>query len=317
MNDRNPPRPLIGPPAFLDRRRYRLLLVAVLLVPFFVPIPRSLQYDPLISELGDRAHVVLLGGVVFFLYWFGPLRGHPWRAALVAALIGGAIEPIQMIFGRHPLWHDFFQDLIGIGIATGYLWWRSRGSRPGLVLMTVLVLVVPWQMRGLPAKLEAIAQAAERFPVLGDFENPGQEILWRSDYDATIEIVPRDDGDEHMLRVVTEPIEKWPGAGMHRFPTDWSGYERLLVDVRASAAGADTIRGGVILSDWPGQNESSWSTWRAAFTPQWRTIEVPLHGLRIDQMERDLDLSDMFSVKVFLTRPSERTTLEIDNVRLE
>lgn len=311
------PEPLVDAPAFLGDWRWRALLAVVLTLPFFVPIPRELQYHLVVGAFGDRLHVVLLGGVACFLYWYGPLRGRLWSAAITAAATGGAIELLQLLVGRHALWHDFRQDLVGIGIAVGFFLWRGRGSRAGFALMAALVLLVPWQMRDLPAKVEAVEEAAARFPLLGDFEDSREAILWETDYDATIDIVPAAPGPGHILRVETDPIEKWPGASMFRFPRDWTGYDRLVVDVRAEADGLDFVRGGIILVDWEGRRQQTWKTWRNWFTPQWRTIEVPLDELRLDSGKQDLDLTDVISLKVYLNRPSAHTVLEIDNVRLE
>ena len=260
---------------------------------------------------------MLLGGVACFLYWYGPLRGRLWSAAITAAAIGGAIELLQMLVGRHALWHDFRQDLVGIGIATGFFLWRGRGSRAGFVLMAALVLLVPWQMRDLPAKAKAVEEAAGRFPVLGEFENPREAMLWEPEYDAMVEIAPLEDGAGHFLRLETGPSEEWPGARMGRFPRDWTGYESLLLDVRAEADGLDFLSGRIVLTDWEGKRQNRWVTRRRWITPQWRTVEIPLEGLRWNNGEQELDLSDVVILQVYLPRPSTHTVLEIDNIRLK
>ncbi len=50
---------------------------------------------------------MLLGGITLLLYWFGPLRGRIWRAALASAVMGGAIEFLQLLVGRPALLTTF------------------------------------------------------------------------------------------------------------------------------------------------------------------------------------------------------------------
>ncbi|MBU8870128.1 MAG: hypothetical protein KOO60_04545 [Gemmatimonadales bacterium] len=308
---------LVAPPTFLDRWRNRVLLVAILLVPFFVPIPRSLQFHVVIAEFGDRLHVVLLGGVTFFLYWYGPLRGKLLRSVVAAAIVGGMIELLQTLVGRHALWHDFFQDLIGIGIATGFLLWRGKGSRPGLSLMIVLMLLVPYQMRELPWKVSAVRVCRDRFPLLADFEHPHEKYIWYEEDDSTQHFLVSDEEHGGVQRVETGPSDSWPGVVMRRFPNDWTGFNRLLVDIRLTEADRDTVPGGIVISDFEGLREAAWKTGSFAATRQWQTVGVSLDDLSLDNADRELDISDIFSLKIFLSRPTGHTMLEIDNLRLE
>lgn len=308
---------LVSPPGFLAHWRVRILLACFLMVPFFVPIPQVLKFHPVISVFGDRLHVVLLGGTALFLYWYGPLRGRLLRALIGAAVIGGLIELLQTQVGRHALWHDFYQDLIGIGIVAGFLLWRGRGSRAGLALMVILLLVVPYQMRELPGTLAGIRFCREHFPVLADFEDSVVMNIWSDDDGGRLQLGASDEAHGQVLKMDTGPSRQWPGAVMRRFPSDWSKFDHLRVDVRLVETPGDTLRGGLILSDRDGYENKDWWTWKFPFTGHWQTIEIPLQELLMESGTRDLDLTDVFSMKIYLSQPATRATVEIDNLRLE
>ena len=181
-------------------------------------------------------------------------------AAAGAAIVGGLIELIQTQVGRHALWHDFFQDLIGIGIVVGFLLWRGKGSRPGLALLLVLVLLVPFQMRELPRKMSAVKLCRDHFPLLSDFDHPLDKYLWGDGENCDLTFMASDDEHRGVLRLETTPSQTWPSARMGRFPRDWSGFDRFLIDIRLADAELDTVSGGILISDFKGMKEKSWKT---------------------------------------------------------
>ena len=50
-------------------------------------------------------------------------------AALLAVVIGGAVEVVQHFTGRDPSWGDWLADILGVGAAL-ILWVLWRGFRP-------------------------------------------------------------------------------------------------------------------------------------------------------------------------------------------
>jgi hypothetical protein len=308
--------PLVDAPAFLQRWHWRVLLALVLLVPFFVPIPRELQNHPVWAGFGDRLHVILLGGTTLFLYWFGPLRGHLLRSVLGAAVIGGLIELLQLLVGRHALWHDFFQDLIGIGIVLGFVTWRGAGSRIGLVLMCSLVVLVPWQMREIPRVMSAKGLSAERFPLLADFETERERWLWSDDYDAEVGFAARADGTGTALILRAPSKGLWPAAVHGRFPADWSNYDELVMEVRLVESAADSVRAVLAVQDYEGYRASR--SIRRSFhaTNEWRTVALRLYPLEDPPPRGELDLQDVFSLRVMVPQPEVEAVLAIDNLRL-
>ena len=190
----SPREPAWPEPRVFTDWRLRALGVALLLVPFFVPVPVELRRHVLIATLGDRLHMVLLAGAALALYWRGPLRGRLPAAALAAAALGGAIELLQELVGRQALFHDFVLDVMGIAMVVGWILWRGHGRREGVALILAMLAVTAFQLRELPPVMIAADRAGARFPVLEDCRDPVGAALWGDDNGAVLTYVVESDG---------------------------------------------------------------------------------------------------------------------------
>ena len=312
-----PPRdPAWPPPRLLARWQTWTVLMAVLVVPFFVPIPVQLRRDLLIATLGDRLHIVLPAGITLLLYWKGPLRGRIAWAAGAAALAGAAIEGLQEFVGRTALWHDWLLDLMGIGMVVGWVAWRGRRRRWGLALVAVLLVAAVAQLHWLPARMQAAAAARERFPVLEDFEHPYVWQLWKPNDAALAVSRSAASAGERGLRIVGAPPARWPGAAMRRFPHDWTGYRTLEFAARHGGAPGDSVRFAVRLDDFTGVKDHDWLDAGFVATDRWRTFTVPLAGRVTRWSRRPFDLADVDAMTFFLVTPRDTSTLLVDDIRL-
>lgn len=312
--------PLVGPPRFLSRWYTWAMAAAVLLMPFFVTIPTGLRKHPVIGPLGDQIHIPLLGATMLVIYWKGPLRGRLWGSAIAAAVVGALIEFFQAFAGRAPLLHDWYMDLVGIGIVAGFVLWRGRGAKSGFILMAALLLFIPWNLRGLPADVRAREIVIRSFPVLDGFENPHTRVLWGETNEADVTFTSIPDGPHgptSVLQITGEPPKTWPGSDMFHFPFDWSGYSRLMV--RARHTGPDTLDVGFRLhvNDFIGRREGFHFTQDYRATSKWQVFPMPLAERPADHSDHVLDLSDVEQVFISMPRPLSKTTLQVDEVWLE
>lgn len=324
---KNRPGPAIKPPAVLLHWQTWAFGMAVLLVPFFVPIPIVLRRHPIISPLGDQLHVVLLAGVALLLYWLGPLSGRLWATAAVSAVIGGAIEIIQIPFGRNAYWGDFVLDVVGIGLVVGYVLWRGHRQRVGLALILALLLVFPARLYHVPFVAAASYRSRDLYPLLSDLEGRHDNWIWGSN-NAVVQVVACDDtpsGPGHVARLAAGPPAHWPGAEMRRFPHDWSAHDFLLMDVRL-VPGPDAEPDAsqpfsVRIDDFVGRQENTWIFDPALATTAWQTVRIPLRDRAVTDgsrmSERIFDLHDVDRILLYLARPEARAVLEFDNLRLE
>lgn len=319
----SPHKPAIQPPKLLLRWQTWATGMAAMLIPFFVPIPMVFRRSPIFSPLGDQLHIVLLAGVTLFLYWRGALAGRLWRSALVAAVIGGAIEFIQIPFGRHAAWLDFVADLMGIGLVVGYVLWRGHRQRVGLGLVVALLLVIPARLYYVPFVAAAAFHGRDIFPVIANLEGPHDRWLWDSN-SAAVEVVTSEDtpgGSGHLVRLAGGPPANWPGAEIRRFPHDWSQYGELLLDVRLVEGTSESQPFSVRCDDFVGRRDKTWIYSHFTATDTWQTFHVPLSDRPVTdgatEYGRLFDRQDVDRVLIYLPRPQAHAVLEIDNLRLE
>lgn len=310
--------PVVQPPAILGRWQVWVVLLILLLIPFFVPIPRCLRYNPIIGHFGDHLHIPLLGAIYLMLYWKGRLRGRLWWGALTAAGIGGAIEFLQTLVGRGALLGDWFLDLLGIAIVLSFLLWRGQDSRLSLAVLIILLISIPLQSYELPRLIMATYESKERFPVLDDFDSPSSEILWHPRFDVEMYFLPRSGNNpDHFLSVNCPANKSWPGALMLHFPGDWQDYTQLVFSARHHTAGLDSLDFGVRLDDWEGRKDSAWISDHFIATADWQTYRVPLTGRLVQSRKRLFDNSDVISILFYLASPPQDMILELDDLYLQ
>ncbi len=315
-----PHAPALPMPRLLARRWVWALLMALVVVPFFVKIPTALRRHPVISPLGDQFHVAMLAGVALLFYWRGPLRGRLWLTTAAAVLAGAAVEFVQPLFGRSGLLKDFLLDLVGIGIVVGLVLWKGHRRRGGLALMTLMLLSVPAQLYYLPGVVTASYHARRTFPLISDFESGREHWIWASNYRTHLmfpQVPDGPDGPTRVLRVTAGPPATWPGVKMRRFPHDWSGYRELAFDVRVTMAATDSVAMSIRLDDYEGTRANLGARHGFQATRQWRTVRVDLASARLMDKSRALDRSDLELILVYLPRPAAPVTFELDNFRLE
>ena len=317
------PEPAIKPPTLLLKWQTWAFGLAIMLVPFFVPIPMVLRRHPVIAPLGDQLHVVLLAGVSLLVYWRGPLKGRLWATALAAAIIGGAIEFIQIPFGRQAAFMDFVLDLVGIGLVVGYVLWRGHGLRVGLGLILALLMIFPARLYHVPFVAIASYRGQEIFPLIADLEGPRDHWIWGGN-NAAVEVVTVPDspmGPGRVVRLQATPPAHWPSAEMRRFPHDWSAYQYLLLDVRLVGSPGDTQRFSVRLDDFAGRRDHTWISTANTANTSWQTFRIPLRNRQVtdgtNMLDRIFDQTDVDRVLLYLPRPEAPAVLEIDNLRLE
>jgi VanZ family protein len=312
-----PHEPAWPPPRPLARWQTWLVVMTLLVVPFFVPIPIGLRRNVLIATLGDRLHIVLPAGITLLLYWKGPLRGRLLAAAATAAAAGAAIELLQELVGRTALLHDWLLDLMGIGMVVGWVWFRGHGRRGGLVLVAVLVITALAQLWSLPLTMAAAADARARFPVIADFEGRLADRLWNGNHDAKLSVTADAAASGRAgLRIVAGPSSACPGANMRRFPHDWSAYRTLELAVRHATAGLDSVRFGIRLDDFQTLRDHDWIDQGYWATRRWQTVAIDFADRPTRWTGRPFDATDVDVLVVFLATPSDSVTLEIDDVRL-
>lgn len=300
-------------------RRILLGLAAaiVLLGPFVVPVPGRFERMPALRSLGVVAHWGLPLAFTLLLWRRGPLRGRLAAAAALAWLLTAGCELVQGFVGRHPRWQDAGVDLAGVATAVGWVLARRRGRRIAYALVALGFAVVPFQLRELPGFLLGSRLAAQRFPLLADFEHDREFALL-------------DDNGEHggrfwagsdpqrgsrVLNLRGVPGETYPGVVIRGLPRDWSAWSALAFDARVAAGGPTVL--SVRLDDFQSRTDPVWVGEGFRLDPQWTRCAVDLRSLQPRGGERTFRLDDIDSMLFFLSRPDGDVTVQLDNITLE
>ena len=293
-----------------------LPLLLLLLAPFVLPIPLSLERMRILRAIGNQLHVFLLLAVTLVLYRRGPWAGRLLAAACVAAFLGGLVDLVQEVGGRHPRLRDFGLDVLGVTLAVCWIRWRQSRSRLVLGLGALLALIVPAQLHYLPFWVLARQQGSERFPLLGDFESSLEGRLWGETYDGQRELVDTGSRSGRVLRLTGGPPSLYPGVEMRGFPRDWRGYRILEGEVRARGADDDSVSFVVRIDDFAGHREGLWAARRITVGPGWQRFALDLSSLTTNLRTRSLQLNDIYALLIYLPAPVDTTIIELDNLRL-
>lgn len=300
-------------PALLRRGWPALLL----LLPFVVPVPGSLERIYVLRSLGVLAHFGLPLLLALLLYRTGPLSGRLTAAAAAAFALAASCELVQSFVGRHPRFEDAGVDLAGVLLLVGWLRWR-RSRRPAWLALALLCLaVVPFQLRHVPPTLTAMNRIRERLPVLDDFEDRATDRLWGQNDTKTGSFwisSPPERGD-HVMNLSGEPGELYPGVILRGLPRDWSSARRLVFDARCRIGGSAVLT--VRLDDFTSRKDALFCGQSVRLGPEWVRCEIDLIAAAARVSGRTFRLDDLDSVLFYLDSPPTALAVQFDNITLE
>ncbi len=293
------------------------LPLLLLLVPFVVPVPGNLERMTVLRSFGVLAHFFLPGVLVWLLLRRGPLAGRYLSALLVGAGLVAACELVQGFVGRHPRWQDALVDLAGAACIAAWLRWREGGGRRWLHVAILLLVVLPWQLRRVPAFWLGERLAAERFPLLADFETHRELALWGENEDeGRFGLARLDSLHGRSALLVGEPGDTWPGIVMHGMPRDWSAYRTLVFSARRVEGVKRHLQ--VRLADFAARDDGRFLLQSVPLTDGWQTYRLALRtGWRDQGPDRPFRLDDMDALLFYIGRPDRRTVVAVDDIHLE
>jgi len=175
----------------------------------------------------------------------------------------------------------------------------------------------------LPALLAAAALAAgcgfldrPAVRVLFDFEKESDlDHVWWSCPDLYSLTTEHASSGERALRCDLGTGD-YPGVRFRDLHSDWTGYDRLAFTIRQGSADTLTL---VVRIDDADSGEDFHNRYNGRFPlpPGASEILVPLEEVRRAPKDRQLDLSRVERLVLFLYRPGRPPVLWIDHLRLE
>jgi VanZ family protein len=249
--------------------------------------------------------------------------GDGFQALLVVAVtvtLGLLVELLQNGIGRSPDIGDLYRDVIGACVAL-FLILPLRKSIPVRILrafQAITVLCIAVQLIPTGGALWDEYQARAHFPILADFETPLQAKRWAKKAVFTIE---KDPGhpDNNLMKVHLT-TERYSGVALDYFQGDWRQYEYF--QFRIFNTREDLLSVSCRIHD----REHTKGTERQQYSDRfnqtfklesgWNTITISLEDVRKAPDKRDMDLSLIQGVGIFVISQPEDRIIYLDDLRL-
>jgi VanZ family protein len=287
------------------------LLVAF---PFFFLGGPSDYSSSLFRSVWDCGHLVFFIALVIVLSKKFELRNWCVGLAISAAVFvgGGLIELIQSHVGRDGSWNDLLRDLTGTWLG---LFWAQRANKwiwLGRVL-TVALLIPNLSSVFYEARYQL--NAIQQFPLLAGYESNielyghGGKIELSSQFHTQ--------GDYALKVALT--TKQYSGIVFRRMINDWSAYKTLSFDIYNPDPPLFNMT--VRVNDVQ-HKQSGWATsdrFNRTFSLNqgWNHLSFSLDDIRDGPAKRQMDMSQIMWVEIFVEKLPVARTIYLDNLRLE
>lgn len=305
----------------MHRRIYLLVPLAVVcLFLLFVggpdfDAPRTLRYG------WDLGHLLVFA-LWAYLYAL-------WRAersferlvvevALLALVLGGLSELVQAGIGRQAAWSDLGRDLAGglLGLALAPLrpgllkTWLIRLFRVG-VCGAVLLSLIPF----LQVAVDDLI-AWRQFPLLSGFETPFEASRWSGSVRREVERLVSFSGQAG-LRLNLD-TQRYAGIGLRSFPRDWQDFRHLSLQVYNPDPKPLQLYFRIHDHDHRASGNAYTDRFNTRFLLRqgWNNLQVKLAEVAAAPRGRQLDLSRVAGLNLYVDKLDRSRIIYLDEVRL-
>jgi VanZ family protein len=299
---------------------FLLLLAAPL---FFVGGPDWVA-STLLKNAWNFGHVIFFTLLLVVVQWFIPLtRWRHWvGVTLLALLLGGALEIAQHFVGRHASWSDVFNNLAGVWL--GLFWGQHLSGtqhpdwvRLGRFLSLLLIAPALWLVI---ESAWAEVNLRRAFPQLNSFETryERQQLVFNPE---RIDAQLTDAIASHSAQSVqfTFAAGDYAGLRLRVCYGDWSGYERLAMDLFNPDAEPLplVLRLSDVIHD-RGSNSYNDRFNRALLLQSgWNQVHVAIADIKQSPKHRSMQLNTLCNLGLFASDLKQARRFYLDNIRLE
>ncbi|MFW6100313.1 MAG: VanZ family protein [Bacteroidota bacterium] len=285
------------------------------------PSPPDLRTTEQIWNFGHAALFFLAAHLAYTFYPRLSASTVSRQALLITAavLLAGTVTELaqSLLPGRFPSLYDITANLAG-ALAYMSLKNRSQIKKHPIIHLSVACLIILILLPPIRAISDEII-AYRQFPLLADFETPFEKTRFTGT--ATHEITSdRSYRGSRSLKINLDTTT-YSGISMQYMPRTWQNYSTLCFAVYNPNPAPISLT--VRIHDTkhetqPVQQHSDRFNRSFKLSPQtWTTIEIPLQEVRTAPLARDLNLNQIQSLGMFVTRASEPWTIYLDYIRLK
>ncbi|NKB99068.1 MAG: hypothetical protein GKR90_11335 [Pseudomonadales bacterium] len=199
------------------------VIVALILAQQLLSIPGN---NELSFALTNWLHVFLFTAITAILIWYRP-QTHLWQIVVIVCVLGFLTEAVQAFTGRSPSFADLARDLLGMVLALP-LYFTFTRKRVLVIAMASLMLSF-----SLPVTIGASYLAREaRLPEIYNATLWDHWLLAESNSPLQLTTAPFWAGyEDNRVAHITWKNTRWPGFHIVEPAGDWTGYERIVVEV--------------------------------------------------------------------------------------
>jgi hypothetical protein len=261
-------------------------------------------------------------GLWSWLYLQWRSRQALWRQCvevlLLALLLGAGTELLQACIGREATWQDLGNDLLGcllVLVFTAQLKTKLRLWQLWLLRIPVL-LIVGWVV--LPFLKVAVDDlvAKQQFPLLSGFETPLELGRWGGNSSRRLDRQFIYSGAAS-LRVDLN-TDRYSGLTLKHFPGDWSRHRALRFQLYNPQAEEFELHFRIHDQQHRENNNRYTDRFNTSLLlqPGWTELEFPLATVARAPRGRQMDLSKIAGIVLFVGKLDEPRTFYLDDVEL-
>ena len=277
------------------------------------------------KEFWNLGHIPLFIVLGFIVYRIKPglqNRALTTQFVIFAAtgfVVGLCIEFIQSFTHRNASLQDVMLDTLGALIAVTLFSNRIRKFTTwskGLVFLLVNVLLVFACWRFVAVAWDE-SQAYRDFPLLSDFEYERELGRWTGNARRDISTDVYKQGSRSLKVSLKQSF--YSGVELQYFPSDWSDYAVLSLQVFNPASESFSLTASIFDQQHKTNNFSYRDRYTDQFAlrPGWNEIVIFLDEILNAPSKRQMDITHIHGLRLFVVKPSKGQYFYIDTVRLE
>ena len=247
-----------------------------------------------------------------------PFMRQLFEVAILTFVIGGLVELIQAGIGREATWQDLGNDLIG-GLLGVVFFAESRKAISAWQLKLFQVPVVfmaLWSLLPVGKVIVDDIIARQQFPLLSGFETSLEETRWGGGIRRKVHHDIYFSGRSSLQIKLT--TQRYSGVGLKDFPTDWSGYRAVSLQVFNPDQQPLQLHFRIHDQDHRKHKNAYGDRYNASFElkPGWNQLQVSLDKVAHAPKKRLLDLTRIAGMGVFVGKLEQPRIIYLDDVRL-
>ena len=310
----------------MPHKNHNLWLISILLIIgstlLFLGGPdyyssRSLKY------LWDLGHILYFILLAFLLSRWSLISRMSliWQWGIIlflTFLIGLSIELMQYGTTRTPDTGDILRDLTGslLVLVFGPLGSKLQPATWRFSLRLIVMLLTLVQLWPLTKSLIDEAIARYQFPLLSGFETPFEIDRWEDGGRLSIEsITSISDGKILKLSLTTD---KYSGVALKYFDGNWETARTLQITLYNPYTNPLQITCRIHDLQHTDGNEEYEDRFNRSYLlmPGWNQVEIDLNEVKESPSSRNMDMSRIRGVGIFVESLPASRTLYLDEVRL-